>query len=163
MYKGQGRIRRLLVTGGYEAFRIHALNSSRRCLAARLRANPDAILTLTLNFMGFHAICGVRSHCLDQCSTRAAPDIEGHHRPVIVSYVRTTTLWATDGPSAGSPRVLPPQYPAKVSFVIGIDQTEQSTNYRRPCTTTRPIKRGFGHLSVLAASGPGEFPRVESN
>jgi hypothetical protein len=65
-------------------------------------------------------------------------------------------------PSCPPPVQLVPNMGAGFSLVIGINQTDRSTNYERPCTTVigksrKPCKQSFVTYSCVC-----EIPRVES-
>ena len=107
---------------------------------------------------------------LNQCSARAAQDIWEHHRPAVGSSMHALgsvhsasekrQLRALGGaerpPGAqrtGTPRRplglhprpyqmrAPGYWEAEISLVIGINQTNHSTNQERPCTTVHRIKK----------------------
>jgi len=47
---------------------------------------------------------------------------------------------------------------AKITLVIGINQTNHSTNQERPCTTVQRIKKGLSVCQSLPRSDPVTFP-----
>lgn len=106
---------------------------------------------------------------LKQCSARAAQDIWEHHRPAVGSSMRALgSVHSTSeklipralgGPNSGQTgdvRRRPKPglsrgatlqmrawgyWKADISLVIGINQTNHSTNQERPCTTIPRIKK----------------------
>lgn len=108
-----------------------------------------------------------RAHSLCQCSARAAQDIWEHHRPAVGSSMRAlgsvhSTSEKLNPGLSGSQRPHQPvegetplvdnteatlqmrgwgYWEAEVSLVIGINQTNHSTNQERPCTTIHRIKK----------------------
>jgi hypothetical protein len=113
-----------------------------------------------------------KTPCTQQCSARAAPDIKGHHRPVIaLNFHRIAPIVAVGG---GHPR------PEDRGQVVSQNTTHPTSTHSRSRSLTEltrqitpPTKNGHApppkesrkifHLSILALSGPGKFPRVESN
>ena len=111
-----------------------------------------------------------KTPCTQQCSARAAPDIKGHHRPVIaLNFHRIAPIVAVGGCHL---LVLPPAATVRLAAT----QHNSSTHSRSRSLTeltrqiTPPTKNGHApppkesrkifHLSILALSGPGKFPRV---
>jgi len=114
-----------------------------------------------------------KTPCTQQCSARAAPDIKGHHRPVIaLNFHRIAPIVAV-----GGGRLRPVRAPARSRLTTATHLSSTHSRSRSLTELTRqitpPTKNGHApppkesrkifHLSILALSGPGKFPRVESN
>ena len=110
---------------------------------------------------------GESAYSLDQCSARAAQDIWEHHRPAVGSSVLvlgsvhssseklepSTLEWKLAPCLEKNPAQGCSQQPSStcvrdwsywevdISLVIGINQTNHSTNQERPCTTIQRIKK----------------------
>eukprot|EP00831_Metopus_contortus_P079743 TRINITY_DN7_c0_g1_i34.p1 TRINITY_DN7_c0_g1~~TRINITY_DN7_c0_g1_i34.p1 ORF type:complete len:236 (+),score=-19.23 TRINITY_DN7_c0_g1_i34:611-1318(+) len=127
VYKGQGLNQRKLMTYAYQEFLVKDPQLQRS-------------IPSTMHTGDYPMPFSLGTYCMHQCSTRAAQDIQGHHRPVIaLNFLEVLP----HSPSKKQPIAIAKRssQQVKVSFVIGINQTNHSTNQERPCTTTHRIKK----------------------
>ncbi len=111
--------------------------------------------------------------CTRQCSARAAPDIEGHHRPVIASHLLRIAPavvlggWNLGALAHSAPDGTKPPDPPQTNPPRSRSLTELTRQITPPTKNGHappPIEsRKSFNLSILTMSGPGKFSRVGSN
>ena len=169
VYKWQGRNRHSLMSYAYEIFLVT------RPIIAILGPNWVDVIPVFPRPCGQAGPTKRRSSCSHwHCSARVAQNIEEHHRPAVAQNLtwRGTRNPAEKEPTEESPRGKPeppperclqiddsgPYWAAWISSVDGIDQTNHSTDQKRPCTTIERIEKEQSICQSLPFPDLVKFP-----